>query len=169
MHTIQQKALGAQIKVTDQDLANAKNFTNQARQPSAAVYAQYHVVDLLLKTKQAADGFLAQLQAGSSAENLMKEYPETKVDDLGTRPLSELPSIFQSSVQLLKPGQFSPVIQAPNGYHILQLVNASGPQKIPTQPGMTAQQLAFEHKYNEALQQWLQKLRSQSYVKIMND
>jgi peptidyl-prolyl cis-trans isomerase SurA len=170
MHTLQQKALGSQLKVTDQDLVNAKNFANQARRPSAAVYAQYHVVDLLLKTKQEADGFLAQLQAGSSTENLMKKYPETKVDDLGARPLSELPSVFQSPVQLLKPGQFSPVIQAPNGYHILQLVNASGPQqKMPIQPAMTAQQLAFEHKYNEALQQWLQKLRSQSYVKIMND
>jgi len=170
IHTIQQKALGSQIKVTSQDLANASTFARSAPASSPATYSQYHVVDILLPTQSDADNFLSQLKSGSSAQTLTQNNPQAKVEDLGLRPLAELPGVFQDTVQSLKKGQFSPVIKAPNGFHILQLVDVSGKRMNASNgPAMSAEQMAFQHKYNEALQQWLQKLRSQAYVKVMND
>jgi peptidyl-prolyl cis-trans isomerase SurA len=45
--------------------------------------------------------------------------------DLGWRNFDEIPPMFASLLQGMKPGEVSPAVRGPNGFHMLQLVEAS--------------------------------------------
>lgn len=54
--------------------------------------------------------------------------------DMGVRPAKDWPALFEKSVVGLQPGQVSPVIKSPAGFHILKLMGrAGGPPPKPAQ------------------------------------
>ncbi|MFZ2540738.1 MAG: peptidylprolyl isomerase [Gallionella sp.] len=60
----------------------------------------------------------AQVAAGSSdADNALKG------GDLGWRSSDSIPALFMSELQNLNPGQITPVLRSPSGFHILKLVD----------------------------------------------
>ncbi len=52
--------------------------------------------------------------------------------DLGTRRFDELPPLFASLLEGMQPGDVSPAVRGPGGYHLLQLIERSndGPQSV---------------------------------------
>ena len=54
--------------------------------------------------------------------------------DMGVRPAKDWPALFEKSVVGLQPGQVTPVIKSPAGFHILKLMGrAGGPPPKPAQ------------------------------------
>jgi peptidyl-prolyl cis-trans isomerase SurA len=178
LHEVQQKIVLPQVKVSNEDLADSSN-TVHAVKPQNQINAQtkFHVVDILFSTEKSAQDGLSALR---EKRNQLKKLDDVRkilqqssikvndINDLGIRKLTDFPDIFVSAVKSLHPLEFSSPIKAPNGVHLLLLVSSTGKYGASTPP-MTPEQKAFQNKFNQALQNWLLKLRNQSYIKIMSN
>ncbi|BBB15786.1 chaperone SurA [Candidatus Rickettsiella viridis] len=135
---LQQDEVGQKITVTPQEITDALAHMPKPNSGNAA----YHIEDLLVPlpnnpssnvlatTKQAALSLLQQAKSGRSFQQLVEQPQNASLSlsggDLGWRPLNELPDIFQSSVQSLKPGEIAGPIQAQNGFHLIRLLESRG-------------------------------------------
>ncbi|MBA2655214.1 MAG: SurA N-terminal domain-containing protein [Gammaproteobacteria bacterium] len=140
-------------------------------------YNAYHVIDIALPTpdtstnqvealrKQATE-ISNQLKNGKDIDEVIKEHPLAEKNDLGWGALPEFPSLFQSRIAAMRVNTTSAPLQAPNGFHVLKLVEAKGENLKPSEKDL--KNLAFQQKVSEAVKEWVQKLRDDSYVKIMN-
>ncbi len=77
-----------------------------------------------------------QLQAGADFETMRKKYPDNSAGDMGWRRADELPQLFATAVTPLKPGQYSPLLRSPAGFHILKLIDKRGGATPATTPIM---------------------------------
>ncbi len=70
---------------------------------------------------------LNQLRDGADFAQVAAGYSDAKDalkgGDLGWRPGDRLPPLFAGELQKLQPGQVTPVLRSPNGFHILKLVD----------------------------------------------
>ena len=148
---LHQRVLGGKIKVNDEDVDLQMRAGNPA--PKNQQPAQYHVADILLTLpenatpadiaakRKEAEASLAHLRQGASFEELAvvkSGGPDAlKGGDLGWRKLSELPSLFAPYVTKMRPGQLSEIIQAPNGFHILHLIDMRGGDPLHDQKSVT--------------------------------
>lgn len=141
-----------------------------------------HVEHILIKTtplltddqvKAKLEKIRASILAGASFAQLARDNSQDpgsagKGGDLGWVPQGVLDPVFQAQMNRLKPGEISQPFKSSFGWHILEVLGrknqAGSPQFLRDQ----ARQLLYGRKYDEALQNWLRQVRSQSYVKIMN-
>ena len=77
-----------------------------------------------------------------------------------------LPLQVENAMNQLKVGDISQPIASGDSYYIIQVTGRRQLNDTSNALRDRARQLAFQRKYAEALQHWLQTLRSQSYVKI---
>jgi peptidyl-prolyl cis-trans isomerase SurA len=180
IHQVQQAFVASKVKITPQDIENARNHmpmrttivseSNSNSKSKSTLNTKYHVIDLLISSDQVAKELLRKIRSGGNPEKILNNNPDVKIADLGFRSLSQLPSIFVNSVQSLSPGQFSDPVKAPNGVHIVSVIAVQGgrPASHISSVRLTPEQMAYQLKFEEALQKWLQTLRSQSYIKIVS-
>jgi peptidyl-prolyl cis-trans isomerase SurA len=73
---------------------------------------------------------LQQARNGATFQALIEQANKTKRalagTDLGWRPFSELPDVFQMPVKTLKPNGVAGPIQAENGFHLIRLLEIKG-------------------------------------------
>lgn len=87
------------------------------------------------KLKAKADQLRERLQRGEDFAQLAAAYSDAP-DGLqgglmGARPLERLPNVFAEAVVKLKPGEVSPVLRSPNGFHLVKLVSKVGGKAVP--------------------------------------
>jgi peptidyl-prolyl cis-trans isomerase C len=121
---------------------------------------QVNARQILLYNSIEAEDVYARLEAGASFETLAAEYDPVTKGSLGWFPrgylnVTELDEVVFS----LELGAYSPVIQTPLGYHIVQLL-----ERNPEQP-LTAD--ARRVLQTQVLNQWLQSRRGQSEIIIL--
>ena len=121
---------------------------------------QVHARQILLTSAEEANQVLAQLQAGSSFENLALEYDALTAGDLGwfARGILPDPQIEEAAFNL-QPGEYSAVIQTRVGYHILQVI-ARDPQRILDPQALKILQ-------SKAVADWLEERRNQSTIEVL--
>ncbi len=140
---LQQDEVGQKIAVSPQEITDMLIHMPKINSGKAS----YHIEDLLIplpenpsqkiliNTKQTALSLLQQAKSGSSFQQLVEQSKNTALPlsggDLGWRPLNELPDLFQSSVQSLKPGEIAAPIQAQNGFHLIRLIESRGDAMSP--------------------------------------
>lgn len=77
-----------------------------------------------------AEQALAQLKGGADFAQVAAGSSDAKDalrgGDLGWRPVERIPPLFLSELQSLQPGQTTPVLRSPSGFHILKLVERRG-------------------------------------------
>lgn len=128
---VQQGAVG-QVQVTDDEVKHfiESNPTNQD--------SMYHVKDLVLSLPESpspetlekatlrAKALMKKLKSGMdfSAAAVANSSGEFAFEggDLGMRRIAELPEMFAKKVQGMKAGDIEGPIRAPNGLHIIKLV-----------------------------------------------
>ena len=80
--------------------------------------------------KAKAEQVYERLLKGENFAELAAAYSDApdglKGGSLGVRPLERLPSIFAEAAQRLKPGEVAPILQSPNGFHIVKLLAKRG-------------------------------------------
>jgi parvulin-like peptidyl-prolyl isomerase len=121
---------------------------------------QVNARQILLYNSTEAEAAYARLEAGEAFETLAAEYDPLTKGSLGWFPrgylnVAELDEVVFS----LEPGDYSPVIQTPLGYHIVQLL-----ERNPERP-LTAD--ARRVLQTQALSQWLQSRRGRSEIIIL--
>ncbi|WP_044410956.1 peptidylprolyl isomerase [Thiomicrospira microaerophila] len=87
--------------------------------------------------------------------------------DLGLLEFDQIPSFFAEAIEQLQPGEISPVIESPSGYHIVKLHALS---EAAQGNGTTLEQEAIQairmRKANETFDLWLRRLRDEAFVEI---
>lgn len=120
-----------------------------ARKKAYAVVARLHQ----------GQGFREVAQSESSGKTALQG------GDLGWRQLPEIPSAFAELVSRMQPKEVSEPIQTPNGFHIIRLAGtrAVGEQKAAPDRKQV-EELLLQRKFEEAIQNWVSKLRSQAFI-----
>ncbi|MCW5623622.1 MAG: peptidylprolyl isomerase [Burkholderiales bacterium] len=81
-----------------------------------------------LKARRArAEEALAKLKGGADFTQVSASYSDApnalQGGELGWRAPGRLPTIFVQAVATMKPGDLSPILRSPNGFHILKLLD----------------------------------------------
>ena len=173
LQKLQQEEVAKTINITQDDV---KKFIRENK-GKLNPYNAFHVVDVMMpiaenatstqidSLKKQASELVKQLQKGKNVDEVLKQYPYAQNNDLGWRSLGELPSIFQATVATMGVKSVNAPIQAPNGLHILKLLEAKGENAKLSETDL--KNLAFQQKVNEGLKDWIQTLRKEAYIKIM--
>lgn len=172
---VEHAAVGRNVHVTDQEV---KDFMKSA--PRQMDDAQYHLADMVISLndnatpdqiaigKKKAEDILHKLRGGADFAKLaMTDSSGSESGqggDLGWRKLSELPDIFVPSVKTLQTGAYTAPIQAPNGFHILKLIEVKNNKPLTE---ADAKGLITQRKFQDQLQIWLQQVRNTAYIKVM--
>jgi len=177
--TMQHQAIGQRITVSDQEV---NDFMRSAAW-LASTNKEYHLQDILialpetptpqdvLNAKKRAAALVEKLKNGANFREI--SYAESGSNkalqggDLGFRKLPEIPSAFSALILQANAGDILGPIQAANGFHIIHVVeirNVSAEGKSKDQQKQQVKKLIFERKYEEALQNWLTKIRSEAFI-----
>ncbi len=74
-----------------------------------------------------AEEALAKLNAGAPFSQVAAGYSDARDalqgGELGWRPANQLPALFAEALASMKPGQVSPLLRSPSGFHIIKLLD----------------------------------------------
>jgi peptidyl-prolyl cis-trans isomerase C len=121
---------------------------------------QVHARQILLYNSNEAEAVYAQLEVGTDFGTLAIQYEPVTAGDLGWFPrgylnVTELDDVLFN----LEPGAYSPIIQSPIGYHIVQV--------LEREPAHTLTADARRVLQVQMLTQWLENRRNQSEIIIL--
>jgi peptidyl-prolyl cis-trans isomerase SurA len=125
-----------------------------------------------LEIRAKIDEILNELNAGESFETMARDYSESSTapegGDLGLFELDSLSLQLQKTIKGMKSGEFTPVLETDQGYQIFFL------QEILKTPGKSLedvspeiQRILFEENADKKYQEWIEGLRKQSAIKII--
>jgi len=120
---------------------------------------QVHARQILLYSADQADQVYQLLKSGNDFGNLALKYDPLTGGDLGWFPRGYLlDKKLEEAAFSLQPGQFSPVIETPAGFHILQVL-----ERDPQHPLSPDARLVLG---TQAVSEWLAARRTQSQIEI---
>lgn len=175
---LQQRDIVSRIRVTSQEV---NDFLRMMRHKGQSVSREYHLRNILIplpdapspaqiaEANQQAESIMKQLGRGANFQQLaMAKSGGSKAlqgGDLGWRKLAELPAVFADKVKTMKIGGVAGPIRASNGVHIIKLLDTRAPQSSRQMNKKEIEQMIFQRKIKEELQQFISTLRSQVYIK----
>ena len=134
---LREREVDGRVVVTDAEIDNylRSNVATDTGQ-------EYRLAHILLRApesaspeqlqtlEQQANSLRDRIQAGEDFAVLAAEYsnaPEAlQGGDLGWRPIDSIPTLFVDALSALEPGQVSPVLRSPAGFHLLKVVDRRG-------------------------------------------
>lgn len=123
--------------------------------------------------RQKAENVLNDIKKGKDFAKMAQKYSQGPGADrggkLGPVKASDLLPAMRQALAELKTGQMSEVLQIPQGYVIMQLIERSGDkgmakEQVKEQIRQKLEQKATEKRFRE----WMKDLRSQAYIKIID-
>ena len=171
----------SKIVITDQDI---KAYYDQHAE-EYAYEKKYHLRNFYIRLSSFAtdadrreamrkmETVQAELKASKPIDEVVKSplHPDAlaESDDLGLFKLEDLSPQLRDTIRDMKPGDFTPVIEAPFGYQILlveEVVDTAG--KTQAQAAAEIEDKLFNQIVDEKYQSWLQDLRDRAHIKIIN-
>lgn len=139
-----------------------------------------HVRHILLKTtpltndKQMRMRLLeirADILRGGDFAKLAGEYSQdpgsaAKGGDLGWMQSGVLDPQFEAAMNQLKPGQVSEPVKSQFGWHLIEVIARKTEKNDQAALENQAREMLYQQKMHEAVQNWIQQLRKQSFIKI---
>jgi len=112
--------------------------------------------------------------SGQDFKKLAHEYSDlpSAVDggDIGVFKENEMAPSMRKAVTKLKPGEISDIVETPSGYQIFKLLSSQEGQIVTKVPYESVKDEIREILYRQEMQKlyknWLQELRSQSYIRV---
>ena len=136
---LREREVDNRINVTEAEIDNY--LITQSARPEET-QDQYEVSHILIRAPEEgspeelqqlrakADQALKQLQSGtpfSEVSARVSDAPNAlEGGGLGWKTSTQLPSLFSEAVKSMQPGDVSPILRSPNGFHILKLTNRRG-------------------------------------------
>jgi peptidyl-prolyl cis-trans isomerase SurA len=176
---IAHQMMGNKITVSDQEV---DDFMHSAVWLSYNG-KEYHLEDILIALPEKTtrqDVFAAMARAKAILEKIHSgvNFHEAAVTDsgdskalqggdLGWRKLPEIPSAFAGKLVTMKENDVEGPIRTANGFHIIHVagIRNVGMQGNQMDQRKQVQQLLYQRKYEEALQAWISRLRSEAFIK----
>ncbi len=135
---VRQRSVERRVSVSPREI---DNFLATEKQQGGGVN-EYRLAHILIAVPEAASAeqidaararaeqVRAQVSAGGDFAQVAAEVSDGQQalqgGDLGWRKGPELPTIFAQAVPSLKPGEVSPLIRSPSGFHIVKLMDVRG-------------------------------------------
>ena len=179
MQKLQQQEVINRISVSPQEVTNFIH-SNVWQNNSAK---EYHLEDILipisdtptteeiLQAKKHALAIVTQLNQGKNFREVAQaesgDSHALQGGDLGWRKIPEIPSAFATEAIKMQANSIAGPIQTPNGFHIIRLAGVraiGGKQAAPSRKQI--EQLLMQRKFEEAVQNWISKLRSQAFIVV---
>lgn len=170
LNKLRSQFLGSKIKVTKKDIQ-----AEMAQAKKMDTTAPVQVLDILIsptsgnemaQAKETAVKIRQRLMNGKELQAALKasEHPSVKIttQDLGWKALSELPDLFANAVKNLPAGQVTQPVEAPNGTHLLIMLNRKG----GALSHQDAERIAIHKKMQTEVEKWLTDLKKQAYIEI---
>lgn len=164
INKLQQQMVGSQLKVNDADIAAYKTSRPDTK--------EYRLVDFFLpiaekstekdwaKLLATAQDIQKKLNSGTDIDKITPPY-----QDLGWRNNDNLPAIFTEQLKNLTLNNASPPLRAPNGYHVLKLLETRDANQNLTDDQIRG--IVLRQKYEEAVRVAIDKARKQAYIQII--
>ncbi|WP_084545229.1 peptidylprolyl isomerase [Derxia gummosa] len=146
--------------------------------------SQTHARHILLRTndgtlsdaeaeKRLAD-LRTRIEAGASdfaemAKRYSRDGSAAQGGDLGWLYQGDTVPEFEGVMNQLQPGQISPPIQSPFGWHLIQVLERRQVEAPPERKRQTARAAIRERKAEEAYDDWVREQRDRAYVEIRLD
>ena len=125
-----------------------------------------------LEIRGKLDEILKELNAGESFETMARNYSESSTapegGDLGLFELDTLSPQLQKAIKGMKPGEVTPVLETDQGYQIFflqEILKTSG--KSLKEVSSEIQNILYEENADKKYQEWIEGLRKQSVIKII--
>jgi peptidyl-prolyl cis-trans isomerase SurA len=146
---------------------------------SSLMVDQTHVRHILLKqsevvseseAKRKIEGIRERIENGTKFEEMARQYSEdgsaSNGGDLGwVNPGDTVPA-FEKAMNDLGPGEISPPILTPFGWHILQVIERRKQDMSKEAARLKARQEIRARKAEEAYNDWIRELRDKAYVEL---
>lgn len=176
MQKLQQQEVINHINITKEEVGAF--MRSKAWQNNSA--NEYHLEDILIplpdspstaeitSARKHAEAVIAKLNKGQSfqavAEAESGESNALKGGDLGWRKLPEIPSAFSDMVVHMRAKEVAGPVQTSNGFHIIRLAGVRAVAGQDTPDSKQIENQLLQQKFEEALQTWVSKLRSQAFI-----
>jgi len=141
---------------------------------------QTHVRQILIRTNQAVSDADAKrtlenlreriVRGGADFAELARVHSEdgsaARGGDLGWLYPGDTAPDFARAMDALKPGEISQPVKTQFGWHLIQVLGRRTAGMTPERMRLQAREALRERKSDEAYQEWLRKLRDETYVEI---
>ncbi len=168
--------VGSSIVIDDSEIVNyykqhPEQYTEPEEYTLQAVYisSEGKIEEEIQGKKEEIQG---KLDTGEDFNTVASEYsegPEKESNgDLGSFKRGELAKSLEQAVEGLKAGELTPWIETPNGWYILKLKDRKESHlKEFDECRKGIEEKLFGERNQEKLQEYLQKLKKRSYIKIL--
>jgi len=121
--------------------------------------------------KRAAEGIQRQAAApGADFAALARQYSQDPSKDnggdLGFFGRGQMVPQFEEAVNRLQPGQVSPVVESPFGYHVIKLEERRPARAMAANEKEQFRQYLVQHSQQMGVQHYVDSLRTASHVKV---
>jgi peptidyl-prolyl cis-trans isomerase SurA len=121
--------------------------------------------------REKAEQVRAAIKQGEDFNAMVKRYSQDTTaatgGDMGVFRQGELFSALDEAAFTLMMGEVSPVIQTPKGFHIIRVLDKKDRRKMTEEEKREEiDTILYNQKVEEALKQWIKKLKKKSYVVI---
>lgn len=176
---VQQHEVGPTVTVSQQEAEQAAKTVSKSNFPAAV---ETHVRHIALKvTPLATEGvvkarlvkFRNEIMRGANFADLANTYSEDpssvgRGGDLGWAQPGTFDPAFEKAMNELKINQISQPLKTQFGWHIIQVLGRKPVENLEAYHSSQTRNVVYQRKYQQAIQKWLQQLRKQGYVKIVN-
>jgi peptidyl-prolyl cis-trans isomerase SurA len=177
LQKVQQQEVASRMTITPEEVTSfMRSKIWQANGPK-----EYHIEDILVPlsdspsseeidaARKHAQALMAKLNHGQNfhtvAQSGTSDDHALKDSDLGWRKLPEVPSAFAEQVAHLQAKEIAGPIQTSNGFHVIRLAEVRTTQTKQAVPDKKqVEGLLLQRKFEEAVQSWVSKLRSQAFI-----
>lgn len=185
INKLQGQQVASKITITPEEV---NDYLNSSAGQSLDTM-EYHLADILVTfpsdaptaaqindAKQKAQSIMNDIKKGSTFQTLAVAHSKgdnaLQGGDLGWRQLLQMPSVFASQAIHMQSGEIAGPVYTENGFYILKLLGTRSQNKAknltPQELKETVENLIFQRKLQERLQNWVIQLRSSAYIKILN-
>jgi len=155
---IRSKIIIKPAEITDFYQANTKSFI---------LPEQWEFQSMTLNSESLANEVIKQYKNGRTLEDIGNKY-SIMIDTFRSVKGGQLRKDIEETLFKLKTGQVSDPIKIENSYYIFRLNSIIPPrQQSLTEVQDDIQAMLYNKNMQEALAKWLDKLKGQSYIKIL--
>lgn len=171
------KEIASKVKVSEKKVEEFYNQNPQYFQKPESARARHILIkvekDADKKTKEAARQKLVDLKKrldkGEKFEDLAKENSDcpssSQGGDLGFFTRGKMVPSFEKAAFALKPGEISDIVETQFGYHLIQLVERKGPEKVELKEVKShIEEQLKKNEMTDAVQAYIDNLRKTAKI-----
>ncbi|SGY99164.1 peptidylprolyl isomerase SurA [Moritella viscosa] len=127
------------------------------------------------KARSLLNGYLARIKSGDADfAELAKAYSDdtgsaVKGGELGWADPNIYVPVFKLALKDLKKGEISPAFRSSHGWHIVQLLDRRTQDTTDKANRQKAWQLLYNRRAAEESQAWLNELKQEAYIRILDN